>query len=73
MDGITVKELKMACDYLIRKGYGDKTVLLSSDDEGNEYHTLYYTFLTDKEEIRQLREYGMFHDNNNAEDVVILG
>ena len=73
MNGIKVKELAMACNDLVKKGYGDKVVLLSSDDEGNEYHTLYYTFLTDEKELEKIKEYGMFHDGNNPKDVVILG
>ena len=73
MNGITVKELALACNDIIRKGYGDKVILLSNDDEGNGYHTLYYTFLTDKNEIKEIADYGMFHDGNNPDDVVILG
>ena len=34
MDGITVKMLRAMCNEAVAKGYGDKTVLISCDDEG---------------------------------------
>ena len=72
-NAITVKELGFVCDQLKKEGYGDQVVLLSDDDEGNGYHTLFYTFLTDKKMIKELADSGMFHDNNDPDEVVILG
>ena len=71
--GVTVGQLALACNVLINQGYGDKTILISDDDEGNGYHTLFYTFFTDEKEIESLGKSGMFHDDNDPEDVVILG
>jgi hypothetical protein len=71
MKGLTVKELKMCCDEAIKDGYENKTVLISCDDEGNGFHTLYFGIITDKEEIKSY-DY-LFHDNNNPNDVVLLG
>lgn len=34
---ITLSELKEKCQELIDKGYGDLTIIKSSDDEGNEF------------------------------------
>lgn len=73
MSGITVRELAKACQDMIKRGYGDRTVLIPSDDEGNEYHTLWYSFITNEEEIKMCSEYGMFHDNNDPSEVVLLG
>ena len=73
MKGITVKQLRTFCNKAIKEGNGDKTILISSDDEGNSYHTLYYEFITDKKIIDELHNYGLFHDNNNSDDIVILG
>ena len=73
MNGVTVRELAAYCNDLIKRGLGDKVVLITSDDEGNEYHTLYYHFSTDADEIKQIADCGIFHDNNNPEDVVLLG
>ena len=68
---ITVKELMSACRKQIDKGNGDKVVLITSDDEGNAYHTLYCLFTDDKEEIESVST--LFQDSNNPDDVVLLG
>ena len=44
---ITVKELLSACRKQVDKGNGDKVVLITSDDEGNAYHTLFCLFTDD--------------------------
>ena len=44
MKGLTIKQLKKACDKLIKEGKEDKRILISSDDEGNEYHELFFAF-----------------------------
>lgn len=67
--GITVKELYKACRTQMAKGHGDKLILISSDDEGNYYHTLYYSFQDDVEKIKQWE----FDDCRNPEEIVLLG
>ena len=42
--GLTVKQLKTFCNEQIKKGNGNKHVLISCDDEGNGFHTLFYAF-----------------------------
>ena len=44
MDAYTVEQLLEFCKAEKKKGNGKKKVLLSSDDEGNEYHQLFYGF-----------------------------
>lgn len=73
MSGITVKELKEHCERAIKMGYGDRVVLISDDDEGNGFHTLYYHITTDAKSIKEYADLGMFHDRNNPKDVVLLG
>ena len=51
MKGITVKELKDLCEYMVLSGYGDKTILISCDDEGNGFHTLFFGFMTNENDI----------------------
>lgn len=41
---MTVKELKKFCLEEIRKGNGNKEVLISDDEEGNGFHGIYYAF-----------------------------
>lgn len=69
--GITVKKLFEACKEQIEKGNGDKTILITSDDEGNTYHTLFQLFTDNIEDIEFVSE--LFQDNNNPDDVVLLG
>lgn len=70
---MTVADLYEAAKGMMKLGYGDKHILISSDDEGNEFHGLYYLFTTDKTIIEEMAKCGMFHDKDNPEDVVILG
>lgn len=44
MKALTIKDLKRACEEEIRKGNGNKTIMISSDDEGNSYHYLWFAF-----------------------------
>ena len=67
---MTVKELCKECERLISTGYGDKEVLISRDDEGNGFHYLFYTFMTETENIKEVLEYW---GDGDAENVVLLG
>ena len=40
----TVIDLKLMCDYMIREGYGERSVLLSNDTNESGYHGMYYGF-----------------------------
>ena len=73
MNIITVKQLKDLCDQQIAKGNGDKEILISQDDEGNSYHSLFYGFMDSLDSIKECKEFSGFHDDNKPEDVVILG
>lgn len=39
---LTIKDLHSALETAIMNGYGDKKILLSSDDEGNSYHEMFF-------------------------------
>lgn len=69
--GITVKQLLKACQKEITKGNGDKHILISCDDEGNGYHTLFYGLDCSKEIIR----YALMveHDKHTEDEIIILG
>lgn len=69
--GITVKELLAMCQKQIKKGNGDKHILISDDDEGNGYHTLFYGLDDNKENLRYALE--LEHDNHSLNEIVILG
>lgn len=73
MEVLTVKTLKALCEEAIKAGYGDKKILITSDDEGNEYHALWYAFTTNPEEIKDCKDAGLFHDDFNPDEVILLG
>ena len=72
MDNITINELKKLCEEQIKKGNGNKKILISDDDEGNGYHELFYSFMSTKE----LEKY-MFTsfpvDKEELKNYIILG
>lgn len=69
----TVKALAKECEDLIKAGLGDKEILISADDEGNEYHSLFFGFTTQQENIDACAESDLFHDGNDPKKVVLLG
>ena len=71
--GITVKQLEAFCKAQIKKGNGDKHILISCDDEGNGFHTLFYPFSdSDTDGFKDMVE--MEHDGTHTKDnCVILG
>lgn len=74
INGMTVKELYMDCKTLMANGMGDKRIYISRDDEGNGFHTLYYSFTTDSGEIKETLDYlGEFVDKREADNIVLLG
>lgn len=42
MKKLTLNDLFLAINDEIRKGNGDKVVLVADDDEGNGYHPIYF-------------------------------
>lgn len=46
MKPLTINDLKRECEKQIKLGNGNKTIMISSDDEGNGYHYLWYSFTT---------------------------
>ncbi len=68
---ITVNGLFDIVKEQIEKGNGNKAILISCDDEGNGYHSLFFGVIDEYKELKQLEDY--FHDGNNAKDVIILG
>lgn len=71
---ITVNQLLEFCKKEVKAGNWDKHILITSDDEGNEYHWLFYAFNDDYDEIKQLEEFWMIHDNDlDLENVILLG
>ena len=49
MKGITVNQLAAMCKKQQELGNGDKEIIMTSDDEGNEYHQAWEGFVDGKE------------------------
>lgn len=48
---ITIKQLHDDCARAIRNGNGNKHVFITSDDEGNSYHALWYGILDEEKDV----------------------
>ena len=82
MKPLTVKELYKECTKQIKAGNGNKVIMISSDDEGNNYHYLWYSFTTIKQIEEPIEFAGKtitmtFEDADESiakkEDTIILG
>lgn len=82
MKALTIRDLYKECIKELQKGNGDKTIMISSDDEGNSYHYLWYAFtpMSVMEEPitigdKVYEEPFIFANENVAkkEDTIILG
>lgn len=82
MKALTIKDLYKECEKEIKKGNADKTIMISSDDEGNSYHYLWYAFTPMKVMEEPIEFNGKivecpfeYADENIAkkEDTIILG
>lgn len=67
-----VKELMKLCLNQIKKGNAEKTIYISSDDEWNDYHELFYWFskledvYVDDYRLEDIERY------HKKEDVILL-
>ncbi len=48
---ITVNQLYTMCLYQMNKWNWDKHIMITTDDEWNGYHNLFYWFVWEKDEI----------------------
>lgn len=71
---ISVKQLAKLIKKQIEKGNGDKKIYISSDDEGNEYHPLFFGFTDEKSDIEMCLECSHTELwDNEVQDIIILG
>ena len=70
MEEMTIKKLYNLCKEEIKKGNGDKVIMVSDDDEGNGFHYIYYPFSTVKEANAEIF---IVDDIATKENTIILG
>lgn len=80
MKELTINDLAKLIKAEIKKGNGDKKILISDDEEGNGYHQLFYGFCPAKDEHEELdfftsnyllKPFGV--TDENVSDYIILG
>lgn len=69
---LTVTQLKKLCDNEIKKGNGNRMIVISDDNEGNGFHGLFFGFTIIEEKDKP------FYDiyDSQSEDInkiIILG
>lgn len=73
MGVITVNQLYKMLGDLKKKGFGDRQIWITSDDEGNEYHALFYGPTVDGGDIDDVYDMGLFHHDPGTRELVLLG
>ena len=70
---LTIKELHSALGNAIKDGYGDRKILLSSDDEGNSYHEMFFAMSMARDCVSSDCQlpYGVTMDEANNEYVIL--
>ena len=67
---IIVNELLKECMRQVAKGNGEKRVFISTDDEGNGFHNLFYGLTDSQEDIDAYYKMGCINEKDN---VILLG
>lgn len=76
MEQMTIKQLYLLLGQEIKKGNGDKAIVVADDNEGNAYHGLFYGITSDLADIKEAVEYSNGIYDSREKDLnklVILG
>ncbi len=74
-DKITVSKLLDFCLKELARWNGDKVVFISSDDEWNDWHELFYWFTSDKREMMDCIDKWRLEDMqryHKLDDIILL-
>lgn len=69
----TVNELLEFCKHEIASGNGDKKIFIATDEEGNEFHPMYYGITSSADDIKAYHKMGCINGNPNPDEIVLLG
>lgn len=72
MKQLTINELLKLCQQQVKKGNGNKKIIISDDNEGNGYHGLFYAFTEIDEDEK---EYYQIYDSetDDINEIIVLG
>lgn len=74
MDQIKLKDLYQACKEHMEAGNGEKSLILSDDNEGNGYHGMFFTLtVITPENVDGFS--GLIGDNSepNIQNIIVVG
>ncbi len=74
MDQIKLKELYQECKKLMEQGHGEKSLVVSDDNEGNGYHGMFFTLtVITPENVDDFS--GLIGDNAepNIHNIIVVG
>ena len=71
MEQMTVKELYKLVQAEMKKGNGDKLIVISDDNEGNGYHGMFFGFTSKDLEYLQDDIYDSI--TNDIDKIIVLG
>lgn len=74
MKQIKLKDLYLACKKQMEAGNGEKSLVVSADNEGNGYHGMFYTLTVITPENADGFE-GLIGDNSEADinNIIVVG
>lgn len=74
MEQIKLKDLYQACKRLMKEGHGEKSLVLSDDNEGNGYHGMFFTLTVITPENKD-GFIGLINDNTESDlkNIIIVG
>ena len=72
---LTVKELYDALGEIIAEGYGDKHCYVTTDEEGNDYHPMWFSPTYIAKDVKELMQYSCSGFSNciDPDNAVMLG
>ncbi len=76
MGQLTIKDLYINLREEVRKGNGDKFIVVADDNEGNGFHGLFFGITSEAEDIKEAVEFshGIYDSQeNDLNKLVILG
>ena len=74
MKQMKLNDLYKACKKLMNAGHGEKTLVVSGDNEGNHYHGMFYTLTLITADNKSCFQ-GLIYDSceTNIENIIVVG
>lgn len=70
---VTINQLYAACRAEIKKGNGDKYLVVSDDNEGNGYHGCFFAISPIPQDMKDYYANIIYDNNAPLDEIMILG